>query len=361
MHWEKEIRVRITIRRLVVAILAASTVANLVIVGAVVGADAPSATPTETAVIATPLSTNTFFIPISGTGEVPTLTQIPGVTPTDTFTPVPTSTDSPVWFVCIKRLYWPRYYVQPGDTLFSIASAIHSTVTELYSANCLTNDQIYIGQVLYVPRLLSNPITVTPTNTFTATPTPTGTTSPTSTATQTPTETSSPTPTVTQTSTPTDTPSPTPTSTPTATPTNTPTETPTSTLTATATPTYTASPTPTLTNSPPNIGITSPTDGLTYAYEGFDQTSNLWFSTIELRGSASDQEDDVLSDSALVWSTDRKDIQRTFLGNGLLLKVTLYSNVCAGASHVITLTGTDSNGAATSAAVKIFIGPPNGC
>jgi hypothetical protein len=69
----------------------------------------------------------------------------------------------------------------------------------------------------------------------------------------------------------------------------------------------------------------------------------------------------VLSDSALVWSTDRKDIQRTFLGNGLFLKVTLYSNVCTGVLHVITLTGRDSNGAETSAAVRIFIGPPNGC
>lgn len=88
---------------------------------------------------------------------------------------------------------------------------------------------------------------------------------------------------------------------------------------------------------------------------------NLWFRTIEVRGSASDQEDDVLGDSALVWSTDREDIQNTFLGNGLVLKVILYSNVCTGVSHVITLTGTDSDGAATSAAVKIFIGPPKGC
>src|SRR6266508_962566 len=135
MHWEKEIRVRITIRRLVIAILAASTAANLVIVGAVVGADSPSATPTATSVLPTPLSINPFLIPISGTGEVPTLTQIPGTTPTDTYTPTSTSTDSPIWIVCIKRFYWPTYHVQPGDTLFSLASALGSTVTELYSAN----------------------------------------------------------------------------------------------------------------------------------------------------------------------------------------------------------------------------------
>src|SRR5215216_1763883 len=99
MHWEKEIRVRITIRRIVIAILAVSTAANLVIVGAVLGADSPSATPTTTAVLPTHLSTNTFLIPISGTGEAPALTQIPGMTPTDTYTPPSTSTNPPLWMV----------------------------------------------------------------------------------------------------------------------------------------------------------------------------------------------------------------------------------------------------------------------
>lgn len=345
MHWEKEIRVRITIRRLFIAILAASTVANLVIVGAVVGADAPSATPTATSVLAIPLSTNTFLIPISGTGEVPTLTQIPGIAPTDTVTPVPTSTDSPVWFVCIKRFYWPTYHVQSGDTLYSLASAIGSTVTELYSANCLTNEHIYAGQVLYVPRVLSNPITPTLTATQTPTDTPTSTGTPS--ATPTPTVTPSSTPTATQTAT----------DTPTSTPTNTQTATPSPTSTPTQTPTYT----PPATNSPPDINITFPKDGTQYPYDGFDQILNLWYTNIELRGSASDLEDDVLSDSSLVWSTDRNDIQDTFLGNGIIKPVTLYSNRCSGIPHTITLTGTDSQGAATTATIKIFIGVSQQC
>src|SRR5690349_14075123 len=131
MHWEKEIRIRITIQRIVITVLAASAVANLVIVGAVVGADTPPATSTIMLVLATPLSTNTFLIPVSGTGEAPAFTQTPGITPTEIFTPTSTSTDSPISILCIKRFYWPAYQVQPGDTLFFLAILTGSTVNEL--------------------------------------------------------------------------------------------------------------------------------------------------------------------------------------------------------------------------------------
>jgi LysM domain-containing protein len=223
MHWEKEIRVRITIRRIVIVILAASTVANLTIVGAVFGADSPPVTPTTTSASATPVSTITLLIPNSGATDEPTLTQqIPSVAvPTDTLAPAPTltSTSSPIWIVCIKRFYWPSYRVQPGDSLFAIALTTGSSTQELMSANCLKSDQIYAGQLLYVPRLLSKLITptdaptatVTPTNTVTNTPTDT----PTTTATPSPTATDTPTATATQT--PTDSPTPTPTDTPTLT------------------------------------------------------------------------------------------------------------------------------------------------
>jgi hypothetical protein len=61
MHWEKRICIRITIRRIVGAILAASTVANVVIVGAVFGAESAPAAPTMTSTLITPLWTTTFF------------------------------------------------------------------------------------------------------------------------------------------------------------------------------------------------------------------------------------------------------------------------------------------------------------
>jgi len=220
MHWEKEIRFRITIRRVVIVILAASTVANLTIVGAVFGADSPEVTPTTTLASATAVSTITLLIPNSGATDEPTLTQqIPSAAvPTDTLAPAPilTSTSSPIWMVCIKRFYWPSYRVQPGDTLSSLAAALRSSSSELMAANCLTSDQIYAGQVLYVPRLLS---VITPTDTPTATPTSTATN--------------------------------TPTSTPTVSPTNTLTNTPTDTPTATASPTETATNTPTATTVTP--------------------------------------------------------------------------------------------------------------
>jgi LysM domain len=135
------------------------------------------------------------------------LTQTLGIIPIDAYTPTPTSTDSPISIVCIKRFYWPSYRVQPGDRLFALALATGSSFAELMAANCLTNDYIYAGQLIYVPRLLNNTITPTlnDTPTFTLTDTPTDTSTPTNTAT----------------ATPTDTPTVTPTDTPTATPTNT--------------------------------------------------------------------------------------------------------------------------------------------
>ena len=53
---------------------------------------------------------------------------------------------------CSERSDWPVYTVQAGDTLFDIAQATGSTVTELTAANCLaTPNQIEPGQSLYVP------------------------------------------------------------------------------------------------------------------------------------------------------------------------------------------------------------------
>ncbi|HLO13247.1 MAG TPA: LysM peptidoglycan-binding domain-containing protein [Anaerolineales bacterium] len=248
MHWEKEIRVRITIRRIVIAVLATSTLANLVIVGAAFGADSSQIAPTPTAVVITPLLTTTYIIPTSTSGEIVMLTQTPDILPTDTFTPTQTSTatNPPIWMVCVKKFYWPTYRVQSGDTLFSLATTTGTSVNDLLSANCLNNDQIQVGQLLHLPRLLISPTAVTSTNTATMTNTPTDT----STATQTYTNTSS----ITPTNTPTATPSPTgtmsQTPTNTFTPTSTVTPTNTSSPTSTYTPTATSTDTPTVTPTP---------------------------------------------------------------------------------------------------------------
>ncbi len=55
---------------------------------------------------------------------------------------------------CYIRTDWPTYRVQPGDTLFKVAQRTSSSVTELATANCLVNaNTIFVGQILYVPRL----------------------------------------------------------------------------------------------------------------------------------------------------------------------------------------------------------------
>lgn len=49
--------------------------------------------------------------------------------------------------------------MQPGNTLFSIAIAVESTVAALRDANCLTNvNQIIAGDILYVPQAPVRPV-----------------------------------------------------------------------------------------------------------------------------------------------------------------------------------------------------------
>jgi LysM repeat protein len=168
MQWEKKICVRITLRRIVVALLVASIVANLIIVGAVLGADSLQPAPTITSTWTSDPRTATFLVATATAGEA-TVTQIVTNTETPTDTPTatqtPTNTDLPTVTSCVMRFDWLTYRVKRGDTLFSIAVATGSTVRELMDANCLTSDRIFAGQLLYVPRLPIPPtLTYTPTS-----------------------------------------------------------------------------------------------------------------------------------------------------------------------------------------------------
>lgn len=127
---------------------------------------------------------------------------------------------------CGPPLDWVIYYVQRGDTLFSLSRYFGVSVEDIRLANCLTGYTIYVGQPLYLPPLPPFPVPTatempipTPAPTFTPAPVPTAPRPP-----STPTDT----PVLTLTYTPTPSATPTPTGTPT--PTNTalaPTETPT--------------------------------------------------------------------------------------------------------------------------------------
>lgn len=88
----------------------------------------------------------------------------------------PTETPS----ACGAPSNWVTYLVQPGDTLFSIALRVDSSVSQLRLANCLNSDTIHTGQMLYVPRQPIQPTTPPPTKapkppTKTTVPQPTST------------------------------------------------------------------------------------------------------------------------------------------------------------------------------------------
>lgn len=79
----------------------------------------------------------------------PSVTPIPnlgsGVTPN-----VPVEGANPN---CPLPPGWTTYTVETGDSMGLLAEQTDSTIQELTQANCLDNaDQIYVGQVLYVPR-----------------------------------------------------------------------------------------------------------------------------------------------------------------------------------------------------------------
>lgn len=175
MHWEKKICIRLTLRRIMGMVLVASTIANLVIVGVVFGATSSTPTPTTTSI--SPTQSTTFTPVFPSATKTETFTPIPS-SPTFTALPTNTPTDVPTLSLCILKSDWPVYHAQWGDSLFSIASSIGSSVEELMQANCLLAEPILPGQLLYLPRLPVTPTftpSITPTNTPSSTPTDTPT------------------------------------------------------------------------------------------------------------------------------------------------------------------------------------------
>ncbi len=80
---------------------------------------------------------------LTATPQAPEPTELPAVIP-----PTPTVR------ACGHPNNWVPYIVQPGDTLYSLANATGTTVTEIMFANCLNNsDFIQAGMTIYLPRL----------------------------------------------------------------------------------------------------------------------------------------------------------------------------------------------------------------
>jgi hypothetical protein len=112
-------------------------------------ATVPSFTATSNDLPATPQVILITATPISAS---PTTYVRP--TPTSTFRTYPTAALS-----CGPYYGWIKAYtVQPGDTLFHIATLYRTTVGAVQTANCMNTTMIFPGQRLWVP----NVPTVTP-------------------------------------------------------------------------------------------------------------------------------------------------------------------------------------------------------
>ncbi len=115
----------------------------------------PSPAPTETRT-PSPAPTETRT-----PSPAPTETRTPSPASTETRTPSPASTETrtPTALPCTQPIGWASYTVARGNTLFSIARAVGSTVSELRTVNCLANaDNIQTGDVLFVPQLPNGPV-----------------------------------------------------------------------------------------------------------------------------------------------------------------------------------------------------------
>jgi subtilase family protein len=118
----------------------------------------------------------------------------------------------------------------------------------------------------------------------------------------------------------------------------------------------------------PTVAIVYPTadvglDNPAYGYDGYLPVARLWYKDVALQGIAVDAQKTALAGAAMVWTTDRTDIpgQQQILGTGTRPgtgtppKVRLYSNVCTGVTHRVTLTATDRDEHAASAVRTIRI------
>ncbi len=83
----------------------------------------------------------------------PTATPSPAMTATPEMTVTPTMTATPTPTPCGAPAGWVQYDVQYGDTLASLSTIYGISKKDMRLANCLTSNQITVGQRLFVPYL----------------------------------------------------------------------------------------------------------------------------------------------------------------------------------------------------------------
>ena len=105
--------------------------------------------PAPTIIVTTPDPTPTNSI----NPEVATV--LAAITPTtdaqDLPTVTPTIAISEASSDCGKPEGWVEYIIRPSDTLFSLAALTDITVEEIKDVNCMLQNDIYIGEILFLP------------------------------------------------------------------------------------------------------------------------------------------------------------------------------------------------------------------
>ncbi|MBN2007520.1 MAG: LysM peptidoglycan-binding domain-containing protein [Anaerolineae bacterium] len=90
-------------------------------------------------------------------------------------TPQPTQpTLSPSPTACVPPVNWILYVVQRGDNLYRLSVNTGTSVAQVKQANCMTEDVIYVGQSLYLPKLPPKPTLSLPATSLPATSPPEG-------------------------------------------------------------------------------------------------------------------------------------------------------------------------------------------
>lgn len=108
----------------------------------------PTATKTSTPSITPSITPTASFTATKTT----TPSSTPTLTPSLTRTPPPSKTPEPTICATTQPQGWQIYQVQPGDTLSGLAANRGITLTQLLSANCLTDSNfIVVGQRLILP------------------------------------------------------------------------------------------------------------------------------------------------------------------------------------------------------------------
>ncbi|MEW6403678.1 MAG: LysM peptidoglycan-binding domain-containing protein [Chloroflexota bacterium] len=93
-------------------------------------------------------------VPLTATATLPP----PLESPTSTVTPSSTATPPPPPSSCPVPSTWIGLYVQPGDTLESLATRSRTTSEALRQGNCLSTSSLVVNSIVYVPNVPTNTV-----------------------------------------------------------------------------------------------------------------------------------------------------------------------------------------------------------